>query len=57
VSDIPAEQFPVVDPRETIGSMTRRVSAVPSDDRSWRWWWIALALSTGMLAFGLFGVG
>ncbi len=57
MSDVPAEQFPVVDPHETIGSMTRRVSAVPSDDRSWRWWWIAIALSAGMLAFGLFGIG
>ena len=42
----------VVDPRETIVSMTDRVSAVPLDARSWRWWWIALAPSAALLAVG-----
>ena len=49
--------LPVVDPRETIGSMTDRVSAVPLDGRSWRWWWMALVPSAGLLALGIGAVG
>jgi Ni/Fe-hydrogenase subunit HybB-like protein len=48
--------LPVVDPRETIGSMTDRVSAVPLDQRSWRWWWIVLALSATLLGLGTCGI-
>jgi len=48
--------LPVVDPRETIRSMTDRVSAVPLDGRSWRWWWISLALSTTLLVVGICGI-
>jgi Ni/Fe-hydrogenase subunit HybB-like protein len=47
---------PMVDPRETIRSMTDRVSAVPLDGRSWRWWWISLALSTTLLVVGICGI-
>ena len=56
MSDLPADLHPVVDPRETIGSMTRRVSDVSLDQRSWRWWWIALIPSTSLLGAGLIGV-
>ena len=48
--------LPVVDPRETIRSMTDRVSAVPLDARSWRWWWIALVPSASLLALGVGGI-
>ena len=48
--------LPVVDPRETIRSMTDRVSAVALDGRSWRWWWIALTISTTLLALGIGGI-
>jgi Ni/Fe-hydrogenase subunit HybB-like protein len=57
VSDIPADRIPVVDPRETIGSMTDRVAAVPLDGRSWRWWWIAFLPASGLLGLGVIGVG
>jgi len=57
MSDLPADLFPVVDPRETIGSTTERVSAVLLDDRSWRWWWFAIVPSAGLLACGVFGIG
>jgi Ni/Fe-hydrogenase subunit HybB-like protein len=50
-----ASAHPVVDPRETIASMTDRVSAVPLDGRSWLWWWIALAVSGTLLFFGVIG--
>jgi len=50
-----ASAHPVVDPHETIGSMTDRVSAVPLDRRSWLWWWIALAVSGTLLFFGVIG--
>jgi Ni/Fe-hydrogenase subunit HybB-like protein len=51
-----ASVHPVVDPRETIASMTDRVSAVPLDGRSWRWWWFALAGSSTLLGLGVLGV-
>ena len=46
-------RFPVVDPGETVSSMSARVSAVPLDDRSWRWWWLALTGSVALLAVGV----
>ncbi len=43
----------VVDPRETIASMTDRVSDVPLRGGNRRWWWIAFVPSAAMLAWGL----
>ncbi len=57
MSDLPADLLAVVSPRETISSMTDRVTAVALDGRSWRWWWIALTPSVALLAGGVFGVG
>jgi Ni/Fe-hydrogenase subunit HybB-like protein len=56
MSDLAAHSTPVVDPRQDIASMTSRVSAVPLDDRSWRWWWMALLPSAGLLALGVVGI-
>ncbi len=52
MSDAPTT-FPVVDPAETARSMTARVSAVPADDRPWRWWWFAFLPAVGLLALGV----
>ena len=49
--------LPVVDPRETITTMTNRVSVVPFREDGWRWWWITLVPSAGLLGLGLLGVG
>ena len=51
------QAIPVVDPRETITSMTNRVSAVPMRTEGWLWWWLAFVPSAGLLGFGLLGVG
>lgn len=48
---------PVVDPRETITSMTNRVSRLPLRRGDWLWWWIALAPSVLLLLIGVCGVG
>ena len=56
-SAMSATVLPVVDPGETITTMTNRVSAVPLRDTGWRWWWMALAPSVALLAFGMVGVG
>ncbi len=48
--------LPVVDPRETITTMTNRVSAVPFRQDGWRWWWMALVPSVGLLGLGMVGV-
>lgn len=57
MTGVRANCCPVVDRSETIGSMTDRVSAVPLDQRSWLWWWIAFIPACGMLALGVIGVG
>ena len=57
MSDIPAGLLPVIDPRETITTMTNRVSAVPLRDGGWRWWWMAFVPSVGLLGLGVFAVG
>lgn len=57
MSGVPADRFPVIAPGETANSMTARVSAVPLDRRSWRWWWMALACSATLLAAGVGAVG
>jgi molybdopterin-containing oxidoreductase family membrane subunit len=49
--------LPVIDPRETIGSMTDRVSGVPLRSTGWRWWWMALVPSACLLAVGALAVG
>ena len=56
MSDIPMAALPVVDPRETITSMTNRVSLVPFREGGWLWWWLALVPSAGLLAMGMLGV-
>ncbi len=56
MSDASADRFPTVDPRTTIGRMTDRVSGVPLDDRSWRWWWMVFLPSFGLLGLGVIGV-
>ena len=57
MSDVPLDAIPVVDPRETIGSMTDRVSGVPLRTTGWRWWWMALVPSASLFALGLLAVG
>jgi Ni/Fe-hydrogenase subunit HybB-like protein len=57
MSDLPASAIPVVDARETITSMTDRVSAVPLRRGGWLWWWIALAPSVALLCLGMIGIG
>ncbi|HEY3848771.1 MAG TPA: hypothetical protein VGL95_16835, partial [Acetobacteraceae bacterium] len=57
VSGLPASAFPVVDARESIASMTNRVSEVPLRRGGWLWWWIALAPSVALLGVGVIGVG
>ena len=54
---MPPTAIPVVDPHETIGSMTDRVSGVPLRESGWRWWWIALAPASLLLCIGVAGVG
>lgn len=51
-----AASAPVVDPRQDGRTMTDRISAVPLDDRSWRWWWVAIVPSAGLLALGAAGI-
>ena len=57
MSAVMGERLAVVAPGETIASMTARVSAVPLAPRSWRWWWMALLPSAGLLALGAGSVG
>jgi molybdopterin-containing oxidoreductase family membrane subunit len=48
----------VVDPRQTVASMTRQVSGVALDrERSWRWWWLAFVPAAALLGLGVLGVG
>ncbi len=56
MSDVPMSGLPVVDPRETITTMTNRVSVVPFRTEGWRWWWMAFVPSVGLLSLGLLGV-
>ncbi len=48
--------LPVIDPGETIASMTDRVSGVPLRNGGWRWWWIAFVPSVAALFWGLAAV-
>ncbi|WP_428486438.1 NrfD/PsrC family molybdoenzyme membrane anchor subunit [Rhodopila sp.] len=56
MSDVPIEALPVVDPRETITTMTNRVSVVPFRG-DWAWWWWAFVPSALLLGLGILGVG
>ena len=56
MSDIPLNALPVVDPRETITSMTNRVSVVPFRADGWLWWWAMLVPSALLLGLGVIGV-
>ncbi len=57
MSAAPASAIPVIDPRETITSMTNTVSVVPLRRGGWMWWWIALAPAVGLLGLGVVSVG
>ncbi len=57
MSAAPASAIPVIDPRETITSMTNTVSVVPLRRGGWTWWWVALAPSVGLLGLGVVSVG
>ena len=46
----------VVDPRETITSMTNRVSIVPLRAQGWTWWWYAFIPSVLLLGVGVLAV-
>lgn len=48
---------PVVGPAVSITSMTNTVSLSPFRRGGWRWWWIALGLSTALLGLGVVSVG
>lgn len=50
----PSSRAPVVLPRETIRSMTDRVSGVPFRDGPWTWWWLCLIPCVGLLGLGVF---
>ena len=57
MSELAADALPVVDPRETIATMTNRVSILPLRRGGWRWWWRALAPSVALLSWGVAAVG
>lgn len=57
MSAAPASVLPVVDPHETITSMTNTVSAQPLRLTGWLWWWVALVPSVSLLGLGVFSVG
>ncbi len=49
-------ELDVVDPRETITSMTNRVSIVPLRAQGWSWWWYAFIPSVMLLGGGVLAV-
>ncbi len=56
MSDVPLSALPVVEPRETITSMTNRVSVVPFRAGGWLWWWMLLVPSAMLFGLGVIGV-
>jgi molybdopterin-containing oxidoreductase family membrane subunit len=48
---------PVVSPRETIASVTDRITGVALDKKTPRWWWAGMAMAGALLGWGAFSVG